>query len=144
MQVSTYSAAAVNVIYAGHLMTGFGEGDSVIEVARTKDSIQMTTGIKGDGVLSQSTDKSGKIKIKLLAGSATNKFLSDKANASDAGSLFSGDITISETGTDAGVIAEKCVIVKVPDFTRGAVAQELEWEFYSQNINIKHSSGTEL
>ncbi len=142
--VTTYSAAATSVVYAGHIVEGFDEGDDAIEVSRAKDSIQATIGIKGDAVISQSTDKSGTITLRLLAGAVSNDFLSSKSNASDAGSLFAGDITIMEVGTKAGVIAEKCIIQKSPDFTRGAKAAGLEWVIFSPNIKIAHAAGTEI
>ncbi len=142
--VTTYSAAATSVVYASHLIEGFADGDDVIKVERAEDSIQATIGIQGDAVVSQSTNKSGTITVSLLAGSISNEFLSGKANANDAGSLFAGDINISETGTGAGVVAEKCIIQKIPEYGRGATAKNLEWVFFSPNIMIKHASGTEI
>ena len=144
MQVTTYSAAATTLVYMGHVFGGFADGEDVISVARGKDAVNMTIGMQGDAVFSQTTDKSGTITVKLLAGSATNEFLNKKAQATDAGTLAIGDLIISEVGTEAGVSAEKCIIQKIPDYGRGETAKTVEWVFLSPKVQVKHDAGVEV
>jgi len=142
--VTTYSAANTTVTYAGHSFEGFGAGDDVISVARREDGMQLDIGMQGDGVYSQSTDKSGTITIRLLAGSATNDFLNAKVQATDAGAVFSAPLIIKEEGSSAGATAARAVISKQPDFSRGNVAGEVEWVFLSDNVAINHAGSEEL
>jgi hypothetical protein len=141
---TTYSASNVTVTYGGHVFTGFGSGDDVIQVSRREDSVQLDIGMQGDGVYSQSTDRSGELTISLLAGSATNDFLTAKANANDVGSIFSAPLIITEVGSETKVTADKCVIQKVPDLNRGAKAGEVEWVFVSPTVISKQGRGTEI
>lgn len=141
---TVYSAANVNVNYGGHVFTGLGSGNDAIKVERAQDSMSMEIGMQGDATLSQTTDKSGTLTIKLLAGSETNTFLSLKANATDAGSVFSAPMVITEVGSSGKVTATKCVIKKIPDFGRGATASEVEWVFISGDVAITHAGSEEL
>lgn len=126
-----YSASNVIVTYGGHTMQGFTGGDDVIQVTRREDAVQLDIGMQGDGVYSQSTDMSGEITISLQAGSATNDFLSGKARAGELGALFVAPLVITEIGTGTKVTADKCVIQKIPDLSRGATAGDVEWVFLS-------------
>jgi len=137
--VTVYNAAKVSISWAGHSFTGLGSGDDAIKVSRRGDGVQLDIGMQGDGTFSQSTDKSGTITVRLLAGSETNKFLSLKAAASEAGALFSAPMIISEAGTDNKTAAMRTVIQKVPDMNRGAKAGEVEWTFLSPVVIINHS-----
>ena len=137
---TTYSASAVNINWLGHSFTGLGSGDDAIQVERTNPSMTLTIGVQGDGTISQSTDKSATITIRLLSGSATNDFLTAKANASDAGVIASGPMLIEEFGSSSKVTAGRCVIEKIPAFTRGAMANEVEWTFLTTDCAISHGS----
>jgi len=133
--LKTYNATNVIVTYGGHTFTGFAGGDDVVQVSRREDSVQLDIGMQGDGVYSQSTDKSGEITITLQAGSETNDFLSGKASAGDAGALFIAPMIVSEAGTNTRTTADKCTIQKVPDLSKGATAGDVEWVFISPFVN---------
>ena len=142
--VTVYSASSVNIVFGGILFTGLGSGDDAVQVERNEPAIDMKIGIQGDGTLSQSTDKSGRVLVRLLAGSATNALLSAKANAGDAGVVFSAPLVITEAGTNGKATASKAVIEKTPNYVRGKTAQEVVWAFISHDIDIVHASGSEL
>ena len=142
--VSLYSAASTSVNYGGHSFTGLGSGDGVISVERTNPSLTMTIGIQGDGTLHQTTDKSATISITLLAGSETNTFLQAKAGAGDAGIVFSAPLIIESFSNDAKVVANKCVIVTVPTWERGATASEVVWTFLSPDCSITHAGSESI
>ena len=141
---TVYSAANVIATYGGHTMRGFAGGDDVIQVTRREDAVDLSIGVQGDGVFSQSTDMSGTITITLQAGSATNEFLSGKARAGELGALFVAPLVITEIGTDTKTTADKCVIQKVPDLSRGATAGEVEWVFLSPFVRTYQAGSEEI
>ena len=96
--------------------------------------------MQGDGVVSMSCDSSGEITIKLLHGSETNEFLSRKVAGYRGGSLVTGELIIEEVGSSSKVVAKTAMIAKMPDFTRGNSAGEVEWRFISPEIEINHGS----
>ena len=138
--VRTYSACNVNVTYLGHVFTGLGEGDDAITVTMSEDVAGLTIGMQGDGVVSMSCDASGEIVIRVLHGSETNAFLSKKVAGYRGGSLVTGELIITEVGSDSKVVAQNTFIAKAPDFSRGASAGEVEWRFVSPYIDINHGS----
>ena len=142
--VTSYSAQNVTVTFLGKVISGFTEGDDVIQVERNKPTMTQVVGVQGDGVYSQTADKSGRVTLKLLQGCEENSFLSGKLQASELGGIVSGELIITEFGNDAKVTARKCVIEGMPKFQRGEGGNVTEWTFLSADIDITHGSGVAL
>lgn len=142
--VTTYSAAAVTCMVGSHVVEGLGTGDDAIMVTMSEDMMSKNVGIKGDVTFSQATDRSGEVTIRLLAGASSNEFLTAKCEATASGTVFSAPIIITESGSNSKVTANKCVILRMPDFQRGTTAAELEWQFLAADIAISHTAGSEL
>lgn len=143
-QVTAYSAQNVTVTFLGKVLSGFADGDDAIMVERNKPTMSQTIGIQGDGVYSQTSDKSGVVTLKLLQGCEENAFLSGKISASEAGGIASGELIITEFGNDARVTARKCVIEGMPKFQRGEGHTSVEWRFLSTDIDIVQGIGAEI
>lgn len=143
-QITSYSATNVTVTFLGKIIDGFAEGDDAIQVERNKETISQTIGMQGDGVYSQTADKSGTITIKVLQGCKINEFLSAKIQATEAGGITTGELIITETGNDAQVTARKCLIAGMPKFQRGEGTTAVEWKFLSSSINITQGQGVEV
>lgn len=140
-QITGYSAQNVTVTFLGKVISGFAEGDDVIQVERNKPTMTQTVGVQGDGMYSQTADKSGKITLKLLQGCEENAFLTKKIQASEVGGIATGELIITEVGNDAKVTARKCVIEGMPKFQRGEGNNAVEWTFLSTDINITQGAG---
>ena len=143
-QVTAYSAQNVTVTYLGKVLSGFSDGDDAIMVERNKPAMSQTIGIQGDGIYSQTSDKSGVVILKLLQGCEENAFLSTKISAAEVGGIVSGELIITETGNDARVTARKCVIEGMPQFQRGEGLTPVEWRFLSTDIDIVQGVGAEV
>ena len=143
-QVSAYSAQNVTVTYLGKVIGGFTDGDDAIMVERNAPTMTQTVGIQGDGLYTQSSDKSGVVTLKLLQDCEDNAFLSAKIQAAEIGGITSGDLIITEIGADGGAIARKAVIEGIPKYQRGAAAVAVEWRFLSTDIGITQSVGAEV
>lgn len=144
MQVTSYSAQNVTVTFLGKVISGFSDGDDVVMVERNKPTMTQRVGVQGDAVITQTSDKSGVITLKLLQGCEENTFLSSKIQASEAGGITSGELIITETGNDAKVTARKCVIEGMPKFQRGEGQTPVEWRFLSADIDMSQGGGVAL
>ena len=143
-QVTSYSAQNVTVSFLGKVLSGFSDGDDAIMVERNKPTMSQVIGIQGDGVYSQTSDKSGVITLKLLQGCEENAFLSTKIQASEAGGIISGELIITESGNDAKVTARKCIIEGMPKFQRGEGHTAVEWRFLSADVDMTQGAGVSL
>jgi len=144
IEVSSYSAQNVSLTYLGHNFTGFADGDDAIIVERSVKTMAKLVGMQGDGVFTQSADKSGMVTVKILQNSETNKFLTSKARATEAGVIASGPLIMTEAGSDAKASCMNTVIEGIPSLTRGAGHNVVEWTFLSMNMTIEHGFGNEV
>ncbi len=143
-QVTAYSAQNIVVTFLGKVIAGFADGEDAILVSRNKPTMTQTIGIQGDGIYSQTSDRSGVVTLKLLQNCEENAFLSAKVAASEAGGITSGLLIITEIGNDAKVTANKCVITGVPDFQRGEGQNSVVWSFLSTDIAITQGAGASV
>lgn len=143
-EVTSYSAQNVNLNWLGHNFTGLADGDDVIIIDRSVKTMAKLVGMKGDGVFTQSADRSGMITVKCLQNSSTNTFLSNKAKATEAGVIASGPMIMTEAGSDAKASCMRTVIEGIPAMTRGAGHNVVEWTFLSMEIDISHGFGAEV
>lgn len=124
------------------LANGAGSADEGITFAPTGPINTMQMGADGSGQHSLHGDRSGKITLRLLKTSPTNRQLMAMyvAQTSDAGASH-GQNTISLTDTNRGdsITASQCAFSKVPDLTYGKEAGLVEWEW--ESIRIERSLG---
>jgi Protein of unknown function (DUF3277) len=73
------------VLINGTEITGWADGDDVLQFKRRVDSASDKVGAGGDMLISLSLDKSGEFSFKLQMTSSSNKFLNDLLNLQDAG-----------------------------------------------------------
>ncbi len=114
-QKSTYSFLDVHATYVGlrgvvDLGAGSGNSAEGITIERANDKATMTIGADGSGMHNLMGDKSGRITVRLLKTSPTNKLLAQIYNATTLNSNVYGNDTITvynsktgETHTATGV-----------------------------------------
>src|SRR3954471_4025451 len=73
--VTTFDFKAVSAVFAGIILGGFADGTG-IQVTQNEDSFKLTVGADGEAVRAKSNNRSGRVKISLLQGSAANDLLS--------------------------------------------------------------------
>ena len=143
-EVSSYSAQNINVNWLGHNFSGFSEGDDVIQIERSVKTMAKLVGMQGDGVYVQSADRSGMVTVRCLQNSETNRFLTAKQKATEAGVIASGPMIMTEVGSDAKAACMRCVIEGQPNMARGAGHNAVVWTFLSMEIDISHGFGQEV
>lgn len=144
-EASQYSADNLVLTFLGvNISPGLADGDDVISVEPSTDTMQKTVGIRGDGMFSRSVDRSATIKLKYLQNSSTGKFLSAKLNAIHAGAVIVGPLICTEIGGDAKFVANKTTIKKQANLKRGAGQNYVEFELISLDCTIAHGEGAQI
>lgn len=120
-----------------NLGNGSGAAEEGITFSPSNEISTMMIGADGYGQHSLHADKSGKITVRILKTSPTNKVLMAMFNSQTSDSSVHGQNTISATDKQRGdsITAAGCAFSKVPDLTYGKEAGMLEWEFMAIAID---------
>lgn len=124
-----------------NLGDGSGASEEGITVSPNGDINTMTMGADGSGQHSLHADKSGKVTVRLLKTSPTNKVLMAMYNIQTADAASHGQNVISLTDTLRGdsITCTGCAFGKAPDLTYAKEAGMADWEF--QAIQIDRTLG---
>lgn len=124
-----------------NLGNGSGAAEEGITFSPTGNINTMTMGADGSGQHSLHADRSGKVTIRLLKASPTNKQLSAMYAAQTSSGSSHGQNTISGTDTLRGdsITCSQVAFSKAPDLTYGKEAGFVEWEF--EAISIERTLG---
>ena len=115
MAFGNYSFTNVNVIFGILEISGFAEGDDVVNISFETEQFKDVAGAKGDVARVQTNDNRATIKVKLLQTSSSYKILMD---------LFNLDRETGET-----FVGNNTWINKAPDIIRGQNANAVEFTF---------------
>ena len=120
-----------------NLGQGSGAADEGITFAPNGDISTLMMGADGSGQHSLHADKSGKVTVRLLKTSPSNKLLSAMYNVQTASGQSHGQNTISATDTLRGdsITASQVAFTKHPDLTYGKEAGYVDWEFMAVAID---------
>lgn len=114
------------------IITGFGEGDDVINVVRDDDGIAMTTGAKGFVTTSKVANPVGTLSVTLQAQSPSNSILNTLARTKEA---FAANITENNTQKLAAG-GDMAYVLKEADNPRGKNSGERSWDLKLENLQI--------
>lgn len=128
MAMETYAFEKVIVLVGGIPITGFAEGDDVIQAGRRVDTFTLNIGASGDAASSQSADKSGEIILRLQQTSLSHTFLSAQFALMESGLLTSVPLLIKDAGNLVQLAAAaECLIQKPADSPLGTALNDREW-----------------
>lgn len=133
---STYSFADYLVLVDGFPATGHADGDG-FSFARNKDNTVLKKGVDGTGVFEESQDKSGVIKLRLMAHSPMIDYLEAFRQANEAGGYIQHVVKIA--GPAVALLATGCKIKRLPDMAFGESVPVVEYEFLCNELNAKLS-----
>lgn len=134
-----YSFQDTIMLVNGVEITGWAEGDDVIDIQRRNDSISDQVGASGEMMISVSADKSGEITIKLQQTSSSNKYLmglmalQESAIASTFVPCALSFLDTYRQDLGAGVLG---YIKKPSGLTRGTAGNTQEWQFVVERLDI--------
>lgn len=139
----TYSFLEVQCTITGpggviNLGNGAGAADEGITFSPSGEMNSMMVGADGSGMHSLHADKSGRITVRLLKTSPTNRLLSALYNFQRASASTHGQNTIAMADTVRGdaITAQQVAFAKMPDLNYGREAGIVEWDFMSTKIDI--------
>lgn len=124
-------AAIVGPGGAFSLGSAAGAAEEGITVDPSGEISGMQIGADGTGQHSLYGDKSGKVTVRLLKTSPTNKLLSALYNFQTASAASHGQNTITVTDMVRGdvITCRQCAFAKAPSITYGKEAGTQDWEF---------------
>ena len=95
-----YSFLNTVLIVNGVEITGFDEGDDVIQLARLGDSASHTIGADGEMTVSLSADRSGEVIFRVMQTSDSNSYLSGLITAQENGAFVPVFVQFKDTSNN--------------------------------------------
>jgi len=134
----TYSFLDSVVLVNGTEITGWAEGDDVIDIKRLVDSATHKVGAEGNMVLAISADRSGSIGFKLMLTSSSNKFLMNLMNLQEAGgpSFQPLNVRVQDTYRGDGYKGPVGYLKKPTEVQRGSGVATQTWEIIVENLSL--------
>jgi hypothetical protein len=133
-----YSFQNTVMLVNGVEITGWADGDDVIDIKRRTDSVSDKVGADGKMMVSISADRSGEFTFKLQMTSSSNKFLSSIVALQEAGAAKFIPVTVLFQDTFRKDIATGTIgyLKKPSDLTRGAQAGNTEWTCVMERLDM--------
>jgi hypothetical protein len=139
MGFKQYDPTKVTTIIGAITARAFADGE-MITVTFTEDKRSVHVGTDGQGRHILNKNASGTITVRLADYSPTH----DLIMALDAADQPFPMTVTDKTTTAALFFADSCTLSKIPDFTRGKEATEVEYVFNFVNGTVFHSGATEV
>lgn len=136
--MKVYSFQNTVMLVNGVEITGWAEGDDVIDIARRSDSASDKVGADGTMMVSISADKSGEFKFKLQQTSSSNKYLMGLCALQEGGAKTFVPVNVLFQDTYRNDMATGTVgyIKKPTDVQRGAQAGNQEWTVVVERLDL--------
>lgn len=129
-----YSFLNVSLLINGVEISGYAEGDDVIQVARREDSASDVVGADGEMSLSVNANRSGTVTFRLQQTSDSNAYMSSLINAAEA--AVNPVVTVQMTDVNTGDLAQgsKGYVTRPADMARGSQSSDQEWVVVVENL----------
>lgn len=127
----------VVVNFAGQRLLMLAEGQH-ITAERDEDAYAKTVGTGGDVIRSRNNNRSGSVKLSIMASSPSNDFLSAMARADELGGAGGGGLDIADLNGTTVVTAPQAWVKKIPGLVVAKDAADMtrEWEFDCAELDI--------
>lgn len=119
-------------------LTGFAEGDDVINVKRNADTFGHKVGADGRMTAYRNSDESGTVTLKFMQGSEGSKVFDTIFTQLSAKSIpfVPAGFALMNPSTGENVVAAPGYIKRPADWVRGTNVNEEEWEFVCENLFV--------
>ncbi|MCH8821332.1 DUF3277 family protein [Patescibacteria group bacterium] len=108
-------------------ITGWAEGDDVIQIERRADSAIDVVGADGEMTVAITADRSAEFRINLQQSSSSNLYLSGLVNAAENGAFVPIFIQFKDTGGNDLASGTQGYIQKPPAMNRGTGINGQQW-----------------
>jgi hypothetical protein len=140
--MNVYSFLNTVIVVNGVEITGWSEGDDVIDIKRLVDSATHKVGADGNMMVSLSADRSGEFTFKLQMTSSSNAYLDSLLAQQENGADTFEPITVLFQDTfrnDRGQ-ASAGYIKKPSDLKRGVTGGDHEWTIVVENLVLQYGN----
>lgn len=133
----SYSFQNIVLLVSGVPITGFFEGDDVIQASRNVDSASHIVGADGKMAIALNADKSGTLIFRLQQTSSSNAYMSGLINAIESSLLgvvvevHMNDIVRGDT-----VRGSQGYILRPADLNRGQGITPQQWQIVVENLDV--------
>ena len=136
--MKVYSFQNTVMLVNGVEITGWSDGDDVIQIKRRADSASDKVGAGGSMMVSLSSDKSGEFTFKLQQTSSSNKFLAGLCALQEGGAKTFVPVTCLFQDTYRQDLATGTVgyLKKPADLSRGDKAGDQEWTIVVERLDM--------
>ncbi len=135
--MDNYSFDEAIVLVAGIPITGFDEGDDVIQIDRNEDTFDVKVGADGDDVAAKNANKSGTFVLRLLATSPSNAFLSAQFNLMEANFLPFVPVIVTDSRTKIPLGTTLAAVIARPaPVSKGVAVPTREWTLKAGKLVI--------
>lgn len=133
-----YSFINTVLIINGVELTGWAEGDDVIQINRRTDAITDKVGAGGDMMVSVSADKSGEFTFRLQQTSPSNKYLAGICELNEGGASTMVPVVCLFQDTYRNDLATGTIgyLKKPTDLKRGAQGNNQEWTVVTERLDM--------
>jgi hypothetical protein len=122
-------------------ISGFDEGDDVINLERMNDSASSKVGTDGEMTVSMSADRRGTVTFRLMQTSDLNSYLSGLISAQENGAFIPVFVQFKDVrGNDLGS-GTQGFINKPASMVRGTNANAQEWVITVERLDLLHLGG---
>lgn len=136
--MKAYSFANTIVLVNGVELTGWAEGDDVIQLARLNDSAMHVIGADGVMTMALSADRSGSCTFSLMQSSESNAYLSTLMNTQENGAFVPLFVQFKDTGGSDLGSGTQGYLTKPADMTRGTNVNAQEWVIVCERLDLLH------
>jgi len=131
--MTKYSFQDQVALVNGVPLSGFAEGDDVIQGDRREDAFTDVVGADGKMLVTQTSNRSGDIIFRLLKGSASNAYLGALFAQQERGDFEAVAVSVINTKSGDSQIGTKGYIKKPAPIAMGNGAQAQEWTITVEN-----------
>lgn len=136
--MKVYSFQNTVMLVNGVEITGWADGDDVINISRRTDSASDKVGADGNMMVSISADKSGEFAFKLQQTSSSNKYLNSLCALQEGGAKTFVPVNVLFQDTYRNDLATGTIgyIKKPADVQRGAQGNNQEWIVVVERLDL--------
>ncbi len=139
--MQNYSFLNTVLLINGVEITGFDEGDDVIQLARLGDSALHTIGADGLMTVTLSADRSGEIIFRIQQTSDSNAYMSGLISAQENGIFVPIFVQFKDTNNNDLGSGTQGYIPRPADMSRGTAVGAQEWRIVVERLDMLHLGG---
>lgn len=139
MGFHAYDPADIKLVFGVILIDGYADG-SFVNVTANSDLFTMQKGADGETTRSKSNDRSARVVVRLMPGSAANIALSAQFNSDLAANAGVVPIELTDLGIGTVMGGANAWIVREPGRDYQVESQAIEWTIDVADLSIVHGA----